>query len=311
MPFNVSVKLGMENAMKSTISDSSIPWRVGTCGISDSDWTGNFYPRGLPNIDRLAYYAKHFNSIELNTTFHAMPKPGNVRRWENVTPPDFRFSIKFLKELTHGPPDRLLEAGTLETAKCFFDVIQGLGQKLAVVLMQFSWEFSAIYYSTLLRFLDRISCPARLAIEFREDSWWTPETARALQERGIGWVAADLGSHPRIAETPSEEQLESFGLRPVIPTTNFLYARCLGKHHQFPVHVEEYFDSTPRVTWWFNRFKQVLETNPNVHHVYAFFDNDFSGHAPSAARRFADQVNLPRFWKAPSDQPTLFSFEDD
>jgi uncharacterized protein YecE (DUF72 family) len=83
-----------------------------------------------------------------------------------------------------------------------------------------------------------------------------------------------------------------FDLRPVISTTDFLYARWLGQHHQFPVHREERFDSTPRLTWWFERLTHVIENYPNIRQVYAFFDNDFSGHAPNAARRFADKVDL-------------------
>src|ERR1700722_10932472 len=114
-----------------------ISWHVGTCGISDSDWTGNFYPKGLAVRDRLAYYATCFNSIELNTTFHSIPLRDRVRRWENVTPANFRFGIKFPKDVTRNYPNQISEANAIEIAKRFFDVIQELGQKLAVILMQF------------------------------------------------------------------------------------------------------------------------------------------------------------------------------
>jgi uncharacterized protein YecE (DUF72 family) len=294
------------------MSNALISWHVGTCGISDSDWNGNFYPRGLAVCDRLAYYATRFNSIELNTTFHSIPLRDRVRRWENVTPPNFRFGIKFPWEVTHNYPHQISEADAIEVAKRFFDVIQELGRKLAVILMQFPQSFSAVHRLKLLRLLDSISCPARLVVEFRDNSWWKPVTARDLQERGIGWAAADLGSSPRVAEIPTEEHFESNELRQIIPTSDFLYARWLGKHGQFPVHVREYFDSTPRITWWFERLTHVLEKHPNIRHVYAFFDNDLSGHAPTAARRFADKVNLPRFWETQSTlkQPTLFSLQN-
>jgi len=287
--------LGMRNSL-----DSSVSWYVGTCGISDSDWNGNFYPKGLRQIDRLAYYATRFNAIELNTTFHNIPERKHVRRWESVTPSDFRFCIKFLRDVTHGPPNRLLEAGTLETVRRFFDIIRELGQKLAVVLMQFPPSFSAVHLLTLLQLLDRTSCAAHLALEFRHHSWWAPATAHAMRERDIGWAVADIGSCPEIAKVPTKEQLGSFGLRRIISTTDFLYVRGLGKHLQFPVHVGEYFDSTPRITWWFERLMHVLKACPKIHHAYVFFDNDFSGHAPTAAHRFADKVNLPRFLETPS-----------
>ncbi len=292
---------------------SSVSWHVGTCGISDSDWNGNFYPKGLRPIDWLAHYAMRFNAIEMNTTYHRIPSKSSVRRWEKVTPSDFHFCVKFLREITHGPPHRLLEADTLEITKRFFDVVQELGQKLKVVLIQFPPRFSAVHWSALLRFLDRISCPVRLALEVRHNSWWNSETSRALRERDIGWVTADLGRDPRVAQVPTQEQLGAFGLRRIISTTDFLYARWLGKHGQFPIHVEEYFNSTPRVNWWVERLTHGLESHPNIRHVYAFFDNDFSGHAPTAARRFADKVNLPRFFETPSTlkQPSLYPLRSD
>jgi uncharacterized protein YecE (DUF72 family) len=269
----------------------------------------NFYPRGLREIDRLAFYATRFAAIELNTTFHATPAPNNVRRWKNVTPSDFRFSIKFLKALTHGHPGRLLETDAIEMTKHFFDVIQELGEKLAVILMQFPPRFSVRYHSTLLHFLDYISCPTRLVLEFRHDSWWTPVTARTLREREIGWTVADLGSYPEVAKVPKKGEQRLFGLRPIVSTADFLYIRWIGKHHQFPQHSEEHFDSTARITWWFERLTRVFNADPNIRRVYAFFDNDFSGHAPTAARRFADKVNLPRFYETsfvPVLPPSLY-----
>jgi hypothetical protein len=64
----------------------------------------------------------------------------------------------------------------------------------------------------------------------------------------------------------------------------------------------------PRTNWWFGQLTNVVESNPDVRQVYAFFDNDFSGHAPNAARRFADKLNLPCVFETPSSikQPSLF-----
>ena len=284
--------------MITTDASSPVSWAVGTCGISDSDWIGNFYPRGLQPIDRLAYYAGHFNSIELNTTFHAIPARKVVQRWREVTPAEFRFCIKFPEDVTHGSPERLSEAGTIDTAVRFFDVISELREKLSVVLMQFPPWFSAKHRSTLLRFIDRIRCPARLVVEFRHYSWWTPATAMALRERHIGWATADLASCLKSVTAPPEGQLRSFGLTQLISTSDFLYARLIGKHHQFLTHREERFDSMPRLTWWSERLKRVLAAYPDVRGAYVFFDNDFSGHAPNAATRFADLVHLPRAFEA-------------
>jgi uncharacterized protein YecE (DUF72 family) len=291
--------------------NSRISWFVGTCGISDPAWVGNFYPKGFRAIDWLPYYVTRFNSIEFNTTFRVIPARNVVRRWERITPANFRVCVKFPKALTHRFQNDLSEHGAVEIAKQFFGVIQELGDKLSVVLMQFPPTFSEDHAIRLFRLLDRIQCPGHLAVEFRNDSWWKSETAVALRERNIGWVSADLADRAHVAMVPAEGRLAEFGLRSIISTTDFLYVRLLGQHGQLPVHVREYFDSTPRVAWWFERLKHVLKAYPNVRNVYVFFDNDFSGHAPTAARRLADIVHLPRFFEPPSrdGQQSLYSLE--
>lgn len=273
-----------------------VSWSVGTCGISDPAWVGNFYPLGTRTSKWFEYYVTRFGSIELNTTFHRMPTTKSIQRWARITPQHFRFSLKCLSDITHGGAYRLLKPGTIDLAKQFFDVIQELGPKLSVVLLQFLPKFTEEYRSKLFQFLDRISCPTRLVVELRHDSWWKPQIAAELRDRGISWAAADLASHPYVAQIPLKGQLKTFGLRPIISTTDFLYARWIGEHRQFPVHVEEYFDSTLRLAWWHERLKRVSEQYPNIRHIYAFFDNDFSGHAPTAALRFAKLVGLPTFW---------------
>ena len=116
-----------------------------------------------------------------------------------------------------------------------------------------------------------------------------------------------LTRYPMIATVPAEGELRRFGLRTIVSTTNFVYARLIGKHGQFPVHRKKYFDSTPRVRWWLERIKRVVARQPNVRCVYVFFDNDFSGHAPAPARRFADLLGLPRTFEAVSVQPDHLS----
>src|SRR4051812_23520541 len=79
----------------------------GTMGFSYSDWAGVFYPSGMKPGDYLSYYARHFDTVELDTTFHATPPPERVRRWADVTPEGVRFCVKVPKDVTHeGAIDR-------------------------------------------------------------------------------------------------------------------------------------------------------------------------------------------------------------
>jgi uncharacterized protein YecE (DUF72 family) len=84
--------------------------RVGTSGWSypsgEGTWNGIFYPaRGRGNrprgFDELVYYAEHFNTVEVNSTFYRPPSAAVTRRWVERTPSDFVFSLKLHQQFTH------------------------------------------------------------------------------------------------------------------------------------------------------------------------------------------------------------------
>src|SRR4051794_29389030 len=79
----------------------SAEWRFGTMGFSYADWREVFYPSGMNASDYLEFYAKHYNAVELDTTFHATPPADRVKRWRDVTPADFTFAAKAPKHVTH------------------------------------------------------------------------------------------------------------------------------------------------------------------------------------------------------------------
>src|SRR3984885_11255241 len=82
--------------------------RIGTSGWNyprgKGTWNGIFYPpsRGRPKgFDELAFYAEHFNTVEVNSTFYGQPRPEVCRGWAERTPPGFEFSIKLYQKFTH------------------------------------------------------------------------------------------------------------------------------------------------------------------------------------------------------------------
>ena len=64
-------------------------------------WPGQLLGVGARPAEHLAHYARVFNTVEGNTTFYASPTPETVRRWADAVPPQFRFSFKFPKEISH------------------------------------------------------------------------------------------------------------------------------------------------------------------------------------------------------------------
>lgn len=75
--------------------NSSLAWaHVGTSGWSYTSWKPGFYPSGTDSKEFLAYYARHFDTVELNTTGYRLPAEEQFARWAEQTPPGFTFAPK-------------------------------------------------------------------------------------------------------------------------------------------------------------------------------------------------------------------------
>ena len=70
------------------------PVRVGTRGWSYREWTGPFYPSGLPANEQLPYLAQQFPVVAVDATFYRSPSRRMVEGWRDRTPPGFGFSLK-------------------------------------------------------------------------------------------------------------------------------------------------------------------------------------------------------------------------
>ena len=61
-----------------------------------------FYPRRRPKgFDELSFYAEHFDTVEVNSTFYGQPRPDVSRAWVDRTPAGFEFSVKLYQKFTH------------------------------------------------------------------------------------------------------------------------------------------------------------------------------------------------------------------
>ena len=74
---------------------------VGTSGWHYPHWRGPFYPPALPASDWLDYYARHFATVEINSSFYRRPSQVAARAWRNATPAGFTFAIKASRTITH------------------------------------------------------------------------------------------------------------------------------------------------------------------------------------------------------------------
>jgi uncharacterized protein YecE (DUF72 family) len=244
-------------------------------GFSYADWAGVFYPKGTRPGDYLAYYAKHFNAVELDTTFHAVPPVERVRTWAEVTPDDFRFCAKTPKTITHDPDVSLDRA--VDAMHEFLGVMSELGPKLGVVLLQFPPSFTVREAAPLKRFIRALPPDLRYAVEFRSETWFVEQTVETLRALNCCWVAADYAHEPR--------QLHA--------TSDFLYVRWIGLHQQFPSMDQERVDVTDRLEIWQRQIEQVSSESPPLSAIWGFFNNDYAGHAPATCRRFLRMLGRP------------------
>lgn len=68
--------------------------RIGCSGWNYRHWRGRFYPAGLPQRDWLAFYATHFDTVEINNSFYRLPSAETFAKWRDQAPPGFCYSVK-------------------------------------------------------------------------------------------------------------------------------------------------------------------------------------------------------------------------
>ena len=77
------------------------PVRIGCSGWQYKQWREGFYPAGLGQQRWLRHYAGVFDSVEVNSTFYRLASRDAVARWVEQTPPEFVFTVKASRYLTH------------------------------------------------------------------------------------------------------------------------------------------------------------------------------------------------------------------
>ena len=86
-------------------SNSSPVIKVGTSGYSFDDWRGTFYPADIHKAAMLAFYAQHFDTVEVNATYYRIMPPIVFERMAEKTPDHFEFIVKTNQATTHEGKD--------------------------------------------------------------------------------------------------------------------------------------------------------------------------------------------------------------
>lgn len=255
-------------------------FHLGCQGWTYPDWNGVFYPPQARQETLLPFYARIFDTVELDNTFYRTPKATLVRSWARHTPPGFRFAAKVPRAITH---DTALSAAGAEMAE-FLRVMEGLGEKLGPVLLQFPASFRRTEASAevLDSFLAGLPAGFRVAVEFRSPSWQARETVELLRTRGTALVWTDWRDLPPFREM----------------TADFLYVRWLGHREDIEKYDRVQIDRSDELAEW----ERVCRSLPGmVRDVYGYFNNHWAGHSPASVRDL-----LQRLGSTPPDPSSLW-----
>ena len=165
---------------------------VGTAGWSYLKWDKEFYPKGTKTSEKLAYYAQHFNAVELNNSFYRTPTPEQYTEWEAHAPANFRFAMKASRYITH--VKRLKEP--LETVPHFLNHIDL--KKPSPVFFQLP-PVMPLDIDRLQAFLVTLPKVFTYAIELRDPRWHCDAVYDLLKQHNVAFCLYDTpeGTSPR------------------------------------------------------------------------------------------------------------------
>ncbi|HEV2363718.1 MAG TPA: DUF72 domain-containing protein [Caulobacteraceae bacterium] len=229
--------------------------RIGCSGWSYHHWRGAFYPLSVRAADRLEFYARRFDTVEINGSFYRLPSDAAVRHWAAAAPARFVFSWKVSRFISHNK--KLKDCA--EPVERVFSRMAPLGKTAGPALVQLPPMLKRDE-ARLTEFLELMRGRGRIAFEFRRPDWYAASVMQVLADYGAALCISDHAAAPAPWEI----------------TTNFLYLRAHGPggryHGRYP---------RPQLQRWAERMRAAAEGGRDV---YGYFDNDVKAAAPADAQ---------------------------
>lgn len=264
--------------------------RLGTQGWNYPAWIGPFYPVGTRPTDFLRTFARAFDTVEVDSTFYAIPPASTVRGWAARTPPTFRFTLKLPQEITHERRFRDADA----VLQLFVERARELGPRLGPILIQCGPDFSPVERDALAAFLPHLPSDVRFAIEFRQRSWISADTMELLRAHRVALTLSDGRWIPRPWLLKLCER----------PTTDFAYLRWMGPDRTITDYSRLQVDRSAELDAWAAMIPLLLA---QVREVYGLVNNHFAGHSPASVRMLQERLGERTVDPASiGDQATLF-----
>jgi uncharacterized protein YecE (DUF72 family) len=274
--------------------------RVGTASWTDHE---PFYPaeynKASMKSQRIAYYARYFSLVEVDSTFYHLQPARNFQMWAERTPDDFVFDVKAYGEMTwhHRDDNSTPITPSADTFASFDQMIQPMRDagKLGALLFQFPPWFTfdrerLDYFATMRELLPRDT----IAVEFRHRSWvegeHLDETRAALSDNRLAYCAVD------------EPQIGSGSVPPVVLITDprFAMVRFHGRNRQmwYGKHLQssrdrfDYLYSSAELAPWAERIAGIAEQLAGGQ-VHAVTNNNAANYSIVNALELQEQLGQP------------------
>jgi uncharacterized protein YecE (DUF72 family) len=287
---------------------------VGTSSWADPGFVEEWYPRGLPARDRLAWYAERFEAVEVNSSFYALPDARTVERWAAVTPAGFTFDVKLHRVLSHhaAPPESLppelrglapvTRRGRVELTEPLQEemvahtlaAVEPLAEagKLSALLLQLSPSFAPPEQGDAEAQLDRLAPvvdglrPHRVAVELRHRAWVHEdrlrETLSWLDDHEAAFVCVDAPQGTALTMMPPVD---------AVTRDDLAYFRLHGRNASGYVSGKTVAERFGHV-YCDNELGEVRERVASLagqaRDVRTMFNNNRGNDAPAAARRMRE-----------------------
>jgi len=224
--------------------------RIGTSGWHYKHWRGPFYSAEIGPAGLFDYYARHFDTVELNNSFYRLPTETAFQTWKRIAPKGFVYAVKASRFLTHRIKLREPERALVN----FLPRVELLGKKLGPILFQLPphWKLNLDRLVNLLEMLPRRH---RYAFEFRDLTWHVPAVDEVLHRYNAAFCIFELAG---------------FSTAPKV-TADFAYVRLHGPGGKYQ---GSYSEATLRT--WVERIKHWQKM---LKAIYVYFDNDQSAYA--------------------------------
>jgi uncharacterized protein YecE (DUF72 family) len=270
--------------------------RFGTSSFSSADWVGPFYPPGTKAGAMLAHYATVFDTVEVDSTWYALPSARVVAGWAEKTPAGFLLAAKFPRDIVHGgaegkatPDARLVldPDATYEVRDTFLERMAVLGPRLGPLVLQFPFFNREIFPSAgpFLERLDRFlgDLPQQgftYGVEVRNRAWVTTDLRSVLARHGTSLVLVDH------AWMPHGDEVE----RRFDPVTGpVAYVRLLGDRAAIErlttTWEKEVIAPDARIGRWAALLVRLMDRGVKS---LVYVNNHYAGHAPTTVRRLRD-----------------------